>query len=265
MRLGRTLLAAPRRHRRAARRDEMRGALMRVARHVAASEAAAWWTSPVDVSSQHTMLWDGDDPVPPVDRERTSLLAARQHVEDAGHSAGDGSRSTSRVVVAEMARRLPSHCSPRAGRQPPRRTARGGQPGLGGRRIDRAGRPRRPADLRDRVGGRVGRPLSPISGRRVGAEAGRLVLDHRPRRRLGDARLGGRRGRLRRRAPAGGGVPRHRRPGDTGVGRGASVVAGWDPDQLLAHRPRAIHRRTRTVGREGGTRPLAWERAEPLT
>lgn len=73
-------------------RDEMRGALMRVARHVAASEAAAWWTSPVDVSSQHTMLWDGDDPVPPVDRERTSLLAARQHVEDAGHSArADGS------------------------------------------------------------------------------------------------------------------------------------------------------------------------------
>jgi len=63
-------------------RDEMCEALARVAAHIAASEAASWWTSFVDVSSQHAMLWDGQDPVPPVDSARTPLLDARRHLEE---------------------------------------------------------------------------------------------------------------------------------------------------------------------------------------
>ncbi|MGO1256962.1 hypothetical protein [Microbacterium gubbeenense] len=63
-------------------REELKDPLARVAERVAASPHADWWASPVAERSQHAMLWDGEDPVPPVDSSRTQLIELRRHLEE---------------------------------------------------------------------------------------------------------------------------------------------------------------------------------------
>ncbi|MGO2760459.1 MAG: hypothetical protein ACTIAY_00420, partial [Microbacterium gubbeenense] len=70
-------------------REELKDPLARVAERVAASPHADWWASPVAERSQHAMLWDGEDPVPPVDSSRTQLIELRRHLEEREKTARD--------------------------------------------------------------------------------------------------------------------------------------------------------------------------------
>lgn len=70
-------------------RDEMQRPLARIAEHIVASHDVGWWMSSLEERAQHAMLWDGQDPVTPVDRARRQLLDARRHLEEQETRARD--------------------------------------------------------------------------------------------------------------------------------------------------------------------------------
>ena len=61
-------------------REEMRGSLERIARHLAAAPVTREWSAAADPAHQVAMLWEGADPVPV--RGRSALAAAREHLRE---------------------------------------------------------------------------------------------------------------------------------------------------------------------------------------